>query len=74
MIDKKQMSEEEIKLNYITPAITETWPKTSIRMEFPVTLGRIIVDGKKTRRSKRGEADYLLFHHDSGEWFPLAVV
>ena len=34
MIDKSQMTEEEIKLNYITPAITATWAKNSIRMEF----------------------------------------
>lgn len=74
MIDKKQMSEEEIKLNYITPAITATWPKSSIRMEFHVTNGRIIIDGKKTRRGKKGIADYILFHNDSGEWLPLAVV
>ena len=74
MIDKSQMTEEEIKLNYITPAIEATWAKTSIRMEFPVTLGRIIIDGKKARRDKKGVADYLLFHNDSGSWFPIAVV
>ena len=74
MVDKRDMTEEEIKLNYITPAIEATWPRTSIRMEFPVTLGRIIIDGKKTRRDKKGEADYLLFRSDSGAWFPLAVV
>lgn len=74
MIDKSQMTEEEIKLNYITPAITATWAKSSIRMEFPVTLGRIVIDGKKARRDKKGVADYLLFHNDSGIWFPLAVV
>lgn len=74
MIDKSQMTEEEIKLNYITPAITATWAKSSIRMEFPVTLGRIVIDGKKARRDKKGVADYLLFHNDSGTWFPLAVV
>ena len=74
MIDKSQMTEEEIKLNYITPAITATWAKSSMRMEFPVTLGRIVIDGKKARRDKKGVADYLLFHNDSGTWFPLAVV
>ena len=74
MVDKKDMTEEEIKFHYITPAIEATWNRTSIRMEFPVTLGRIIIDGKKTRRDKKGEADYLLFHNDSGSWFPLAVV
>lgn len=74
MIDKSQMTEEEIKLNYITPAITATWAKNSIRMEFFVTLGHIVIDGKKARRYKKGVADYLLFHNDSGTWFPLAVV
>ena len=43
MIDKKQMTEEEIKLNFITPAIERTWPKNCIRMEFPITKGRIIL-------------------------------
>jgi len=74
MIKKKQMNEEEIKLNYITPAITRSWPKSSIRMEFSITLGRIVIDGKRARRSKKGAADYILFHNDSGEWFPLAIV
>lgn len=54
MIDKSEMTEEEIKLNYITPAIEETWDKSSIRMEFPVTLGRIMIDGRKTYRKRRG--------------------
>ena len=62
MIDKKQMSEEEIKLNYITPAIEAKWNRSSIRMEFPVTLGRIMIDGRKTYRKKRGEADYVLYN------------
>lgn len=59
MVDKSQMTEEEIKLNYITPAIEATWARNSIRMEFPVTLGRIIIDGRKARRDKKGVADYL---------------
>ena len=74
MIDKSDMTEEEIKLNYITPAIEATWDRSSIRMEFRVTPGRIIIDGKKAHRDKKGVADYLLFHNDSGAWFPLAVV
>lgn len=74
MIDKKDMSEEEIKLNYITPAITETWSKSCIRMEFPVTPGRIMLDGKKAKRKDAGIADYVLFYNDTSAWFPLAVV
>ena len=43
MIDESQMTEEEIKLNYITPAILEKWSKTSIRMEYYFTSGRITI-------------------------------
>ena len=74
MIDKKQMTEEEIKLNFITPAIERTWPKNCIRMEFPITKGRIMIDGKKAKRGKAYFADYLLFYSDASLNFPLAVV
>ena len=74
MIDKKQMTEEEIKLNFITPAIERTWPKNCIRMEFPITQGRIMIDGKKAKRGKAYFADYLLFYSDASLNFPLAVV
>ena len=33
MPDKKQLSEEDIKLRYITPAITKKWKPENIRME-----------------------------------------
>ena len=74
MVDKKDMTEEEIKYHYINPAIEANWPKSSIRMEFKINMGRIIIDGKKPKRDKHGEADYLLFHNDAGTWLPLAVV
>jgi len=74
MLDKKQMTEEEIKLNYITPAITSTWPKSCIRMEFYFTDGRIMIDGKKAKRAKANKADYLLYHEDIALNFPLAIV
>ncbi len=74
MIDKKQMTEEEIKLNFITPAIERTWPKNCIRMEFPITKGRIMIDGKIAKRGKAYFADYLLCYSDASLNFPLAVV
>lgn len=75
-VDKKQLSEEDIKRLYITPAIEAVWPKTSIRMEFYINAGRIIIDGKKAKRDKKKiwKADYILFHNDSGSWFPIAIV
>jgi len=74
MLDKKDMTEEEIKLNYITPAITNKWPKSSIRMEFYFTSGRITIDGKKAKRGDASKADYLLYQGDISSNFPIAVV
>ena len=39
------LSEEDIKLRLITPAIIEKagWSKENIRMEFPLTDGRVII-------------------------------
>lgn len=34
MIPKHQMSEEDIKLQYITPALISKWDKRKIRMEY----------------------------------------
>ena len=45
-------------------------------MEFYINAGRIIIDGKKAKRDKKKiwKADYILFHNDSGSWFPIAIV
>lgn len=55
------MNEEETKLNYVTPAIQAAgWGSVEgsyIRMEFPITKGRLIGSG---RRSKPDSADYVL--------------
>ena len=74
MIDKSQMTEEEIKLNYITPAILEKWSKTSIRMEYYFKSGRITIDGKKAVRGEANKADYLLYYGDMSNNFPIAIV
>ncbi len=55
------MNEEETKLNHITPAIQAAgWGSVEgsyIRMEFPITKGRLIGSGK---RAKADSADYVL--------------
>ena len=60
-MNKKQMSEEEIKLNFITPAIEKVkWDKKQIRMNVYFTDGRIIIAGKTVKRGQRNFADYIL--------------
>ena len=45
IISKKQMSEEDIKLQYITPAITAKWDIKKITMETNITDGKINLNG-----------------------------
>ena len=48
------MTEEEVKLNYITPAIENAgWDRRMIRMEYPITAGKIIVRGEKAFRATK---------------------
>ncbi|OME55201.1 DEAD/DEAH box helicase family protein [Paenibacillus odorifer] len=70
---KKNLSEEDIKARYITPAITNAgWDiKKQIRLEYAFTAGRIILRGNVTTRGKRKRADYVLFYKNN---FPLAVI
>ena len=51
ILGKKQMSEEDIKLNYITPVILKGW-KGHITMETKITDGRINIRGNIVARSK----------------------
>ncbi len=71
MIPKTQMNEEEIKLNYITPAILNKWDKSKIRMEMYFTAGRIQIKGNKASRKEGKKADYLLYYAPN---VPIAVV
>ena len=72
IFNKKQMSEEDIKLNYITPAVQRGW-KDHITMETNtnITAGRINIKGNIVVRSKPKYADYLLYLNDGK---PIAVV
>ena len=70
ILGKKQMSEEDIKLNFITPVIQRGW-KGHITMETRITDGRINIRGNIVARSKPKFADYLLYLNDGK---PIAVV
>lgn len=70
IFSKKQMSEEDIKLNFITPVIQRGW-KDHITMETRITDGRINIRGNIVARSKPKFADYLLYLNDGK---PIAVV
>ena len=67
------MTEEEVKLRFITPAIEEAgWDKKKqIRMEYAITAGKIVVRGNVAKRLPKKKADYVLFYKEN---LPLAVV
>ena len=72
MENKKQLSEEDIKLRYITPAINAAgWNNEQIRMEYYFTAGRVLIQGKFHARKEGKKADYLLFSADNQ---PIAIV
>lgn len=73
MNNQQIITEEEVKLRYITPSIVKSnWDiETQVRMEFPFTDGRIKVYGTKTSRGKKKYADYLLFYKPN---IPLAII
>ena len=73
ILSKRQMSEEDIKLQYITPAILTKWDKSRITMETKITDGKICLNGNFVHRDKKSAkfADYVLYWNSS---FPIAIV
>lgn len=65
ILDKKQMTEEDIKLQYITPAIQAKWGLDRITMETRITDGRINLRGNIVSREKPKKADYVLWLNGS---------
>ncbi len=59
VLDKKQMTEEDIKLQYITPAITAKWDIRRITMETQITDGKINLKGNLVAREKPKRAQLL---------------
>lgn len=70
IIDKKQMTEEDIKLNFITPALQKHW-SGRITMETRITDGRVNIRGNLVAREKPKKADYVLWLNRGK---PIAVV
>ena len=71
VLPKHQMSEEDIKLQYITPAITARWDTAFITMEQKITDGKINLRGNISVREKPKFADYVLYLNSST---PIAIV
>lgn len=71
ILDKKQMTEEDIKLQYITPAIQAKWGLDRITMETKITDGRINLKGNIVTREKPKKADYVLYLTKNK---PIAIV
>ena len=73
LMKKHEMSEEDIKLQFITPAIENAgWDRHSqIKMEYSFTDGQIIVRGNTVKRGSRKRTDYLLYYRAN---LPLALV
>lgn len=71
-MDKKALTETDIRTKYITPAIVATWDvMTQVLEEFYFTSGRITVRGKTVHQGQGMKADYILLHKPN---MPLAVV
>lgn len=72
-MNKKDLSESDIKAKFITPAILNSgWDEqTQIGREIFFTDGRIYVKGQLTARGKRKFADYILFYKPN---VPIAII
>lgn len=71
ILPKYKMSEEDIKLQYITPAILSKWEKEKITMETKITDGKIRLKGNITSRENPKRADYILYINENN---PIAIV
>lgn len=71
ILSKNQMSEEDIKLQYITPAITSKWNRAKITMETRITDGKINLKGNFVFREKPKRADYILYLSANN---PIAII
>ena len=71
VIPKHMMTEEDIKLQYITPAILSKWDRNKITMETQITDGQINLRGNLVSRKAGKRVDYLLYLSSNN---PIAVV
>lgn len=71
VIPKHLMSEEDIKLQFITPAVTAKWNISKITMETKLTDGKINLKGNLVVREKPKRADYVLYFSANN---PIAII
>ena len=73
ILPKNQMSEEDIKTNYITPVLFANGWKDKITMETQVKLtdGKINIVGNSTVKEKPKKADYVLYINPNN---PIAII
>ncbi len=73
MMDKKTLSERDICTKFITPALEKAgWNKQlQFLEEVSFTDGKILVEGKLTKRDHRKRADYILYYKPN---IPIAVI
>ncbi len=71
VLPKSQMSEEDIKLQYITPALTSKWDIHKITMETQITDGKINLKGNFVFRETPKRADYVLYLNTNN---PIAII
>ena len=71
ILSKKQMTEEDIKCQYISPAITKKWDSKKITMETKITDGKINLKGNFVVRETPKKADYVLYINANN---PIAIV
>ena len=75
IFDINEMTEEDIKLQYITPALTSKWDIKKITMETSplnnFTDGKVHIKGNIPSRDKGKRCDYVLWYNRGT---PLAIV
>ena len=71
VLPKSEMSEEDVKLQYITPAITSKWDRGKISMETHITDGKINLKGNFVHREKPKRTDYILYLNANN---PIAII
>ena len=72
-MNKKDLSEQDIRTKYITPALDRAgWDIVDqIREEVTFTDGRIYVRGKLHTRGEKKRADYILYYKPN---IPIAII
>lgn len=70
IIPKWQMTEEDIKLNFITPTLSPKW-NGRMTMETQITDGKINLRGNLVSRAQPKRADYVLYINANN---PIAIV